>query len=75
MTDSEYSRLVEFLSERFTEIDRRFVALEGRFAAFERRSEEHFREMLGHLTNCIAGSSVSRPSTSRSSRPSAGSRR
>jgi hypothetical protein len=67
MTDSEYSRLVEFLSERFTEIDRRFVALEGRFAAFERRSEEHFQE--------IAGSSVSRPGTSRSSRPSAGSRR
>jgi hypothetical protein len=56
MTDSEYRRLVEFLSGQFTEIDRRFAAfegrfatLEGRFAAFERRSEEQFREILGHF--------------------------
>jgi hypothetical protein len=49
MTDSEYRRLVEFLGERFTEIDSRFVALEGRFATFERRSEEQFREIPGHF--------------------------
>jgi chromosome segregation ATPase len=42
MTDSEYRRLVEFLTTQFTEIDRRFVTL-------ERRSEEQFREILGHF--------------------------
>ena len=84
MTDSEYRRLVEFLSGQFTqiearfdqidarfggidsrfvgidnrfgEIDRRFVGLDSRFAeiddrftALERRSEEQFREILGHF--------------------------
>jgi chromosome segregation ATPase len=42
MTDSEYRRLVELLTAQFTEIDRRFTAL-------ERRSEEQFREILGHF--------------------------
>ncbi len=42
MTDSEYRRLVEFLGTQFAEIDQRFTAL-------ERRSEEQFREILGHF--------------------------
>ena len=63
MTDSEYPRLVEFLTTQFTEIDRRFTeidrrfievghrftALEDRFTESERRSEEQFREILGHF--------------------------
>ena len=42
MTDSEYRRLVEFLSTQFAEIDRRFVET-------DRRAEERFREILGHF--------------------------
>jgi chromosome segregation ATPase len=42
MTDGEYRRLVEFLGTQFAEIDRRFTEL-------ERRSEEQFREVLGHF--------------------------
>ena len=42
MTDSEYRRLVEFLSTQFAEIDRRFVEI-------DRRAEERFREILGHF--------------------------
>jgi chromosome segregation ATPase len=63
MTDSEYPRLVEFLTRQFAEIDRRFsamdhrfievghrfTALEDRFRESERRSGEQFREILGHF--------------------------
>jgi chromosome segregation ATPase len=56
MTDSEYGRLVEFLSTQFAELDRRFAEVDNRFAevdrrftAQERRSEEQFREILGHF--------------------------
>ena len=61
MTDSEYHRLVEFLGTQFTEIDRRFTEIDRRFAEvgsrFDEmdrrwtleRSEEQFREILGHF--------------------------
>jgi hypothetical protein len=42
MTDSESRRLIEFLGTQFAEVDRRFTAM-------ERRSEEQFREILGHF--------------------------
>jgi chromosome segregation ATPase len=56
MTDSEYRRLVDFLTTQFAEVDRRFAAvgsrfdeMDRRFASMERRSEEQFREILGHF--------------------------
>jgi chromosome segregation ATPase len=56
MTDSEYQRLVEYLTPQFAEIDRRFAEIDHRFGeidrrftALERRSEEQFREVLGHF--------------------------
>ena len=63
MTDSEYQRLVEFLSGQFTEIDRRFTEIDRRFTEIDRRfdesdrrvdslavrQEEQFREILGHF--------------------------
>jgi chromosome segregation ATPase len=49
MTDSEYQRLVEFLGERFAEIDRRFAEIDRRFDSLAARQEERFREILGHF--------------------------
>ena len=37
MTDSEYRRLVEFLSGQFTQIDARFEQMDARFAVIDRR--------------------------------------
>lgn len=70
MTASEYEQLVEFLGQRFAEIDRRFGEVDRRFdeidhrfalvdrrfgdidrrlTALDERSEEQFREILGHF--------------------------
>lgn len=49
MTASEYQQLVEFLGQRFAEIDRRFGDIDGRLTALGERSEEQFREILGHF--------------------------
>lgn len=56
MTDSEYQRLVEFLSGQFTEIERRFSEIDRRFTEVDRRvdslaarQEEQFREILAHF--------------------------
>jgi len=37
MTDTEYQRLVEFLTGQFTAIDQRFAAIDQRFAIIDRR--------------------------------------
>jgi chromosome segregation ATPase len=49
MTDSEYGRLVEFLGARFAEVERRFTDVDRLFSDIDRRSEERFREILGHF--------------------------
>jgi hypothetical protein len=63
MTPSEYQQLVEFLGQRFAEIDGRFAQIDGRFgpvdsgfARMDRRFNELHdelaelrREMLGHF--------------------------
>lgn len=56
MTASEYQQLVEFLGQRFAEIDLRFVEVDRRFGeidhrlvTIEERSEQQFREILGHF--------------------------
>ena len=49
MTNGEYQQLVQFLGERFAEIDRRFVAMDRRFDTLERRVEEGFHDVVSHL--------------------------
>jgi chromosome segregation ATPase len=63
MTDGEYRRLVEFLGERFAEVDGRFAEIDRRFseidrrfgdidhrlAEADRRRDEQFREVLAHF--------------------------
>ncbi|HXZ44255.1 MAG TPA: hypothetical protein VEH53_05450 [archaeon] len=45
MTNDEYQQLIEFLGQRFEEIDRRFDAVETKLA----EHNERFREILGHF--------------------------
>ena len=56
MTPAEYQQLVEFLGQRFEDIDRRFTQIDGRFTQIDRRFTELHdelaelrREMLGHF--------------------------
>jgi len=43
MTKSEYQELVEFLGERFTEVNRRFDAVDAKLEEHDGRFEEHDR--------------------------------
>jgi chromosome segregation ATPase len=49
MTPTEYQELIEFLGQRFGEIDRRFAQIDGRFTALEDQMADWRREMLGHF--------------------------
>ena len=49
MTSEEYQQLVEFLGQRFTEIDRRFTEVDRRFDEGDRRFTEFRQEILGHF--------------------------
>src|SRR6185369_7097068 len=56
MSPTEYQQLIEFLGQRFTEIDgrftemdRRFTGIEGSFTDLEDQLAELRREMLGHF--------------------------
>jgi uncharacterized membrane-anchored protein YhcB (DUF1043 family) len=49
MSPDEYQQLIQFLGERFTEIDRRFEAIDRRFEAIDRRFDELRAEILGHF--------------------------
>ena len=56
MTPTEYQQLVEFLGQRFTEVDQRFIPIDQRFTQIDRglgvlRDDlaDLRREMLGHF--------------------------
>jgi chromosome segregation ATPase len=49
MTNSEYQQLVEFLGQRFAEVDRRFYAIEHSFEARFDVMEAQLRDILGHF--------------------------
>jgi chromosome segregation ATPase len=52
LTESEYQRLVEFLSRQFEAIDRRFDGVDRRFDANDRRFEaidQRFDELRGEI--------------------------
>jgi chromosome segregation ATPase len=49
MTPSEYQQLVEFLGQRFEEIDGRFAQIDRRFTELHDELAELRREMLGHF--------------------------
>ena len=63
MSPAEYQQLVEFLGQRFTEIDRHFANIDGRFTTIDRRFDavdrrfdamearfaEFRQELLGHF--------------------------
>jgi chromosome segregation ATPase len=63
MTPTEYQQLVEFLGQRFTEIDRRFTEMDGRFAVMDDRftamdgrfaaMDGRFTEMDGRFTGLL----------------------
>lgn len=69
MMSSEYQQLVEFLGQRFAEIDLRFAQVDRRFGEVDRRfgeidqrlttleerSEQQFREILGHFDQLYRG--------------------
>jgi chromosome segregation ATPase len=65
MTSTEYQQLVEFLGQRFAEIDRRFTEIDRRFTEMDRGFLEidgrligvdgHFTGLLGELRREILG--------------------
>ena len=49
MTPTEYQQLVEFLGQRFAEVDRRFTEMDGGVAGTRQDLADLRREMLGHF--------------------------